>query len=1150
MKTKLYAFVFYCCIFCSPAFLAAQVIYDCNNLQFNFATLESRCTATGTITVTASGGSGNYNYRVEGPANTPFTSSNSITGLPPGTYKIIVQDVNSLCTREISGAVITGTYQDPAFTILKTDLTCINGNDGTISVSNQLYGREPFSFTIIAPSASGVGTSNSNGQFNNLPPGDYFIQLRDSCGGIQTRQVTIYDFDWFAPNYTVTRINCDSADVLITLSDNQGRTNTPPSTIFDGFTYGYVVSPGDTLWSNTRSFRIFLGTQRSVQLVVKDRCSVVKPYTWNDTSVRPTVAANVTISNRTCDFFRATVTGQQRLTNPEYCLYNNASVLLSCNTTGVFDNIPYGSYCIEIRDNCYDTTITRCFNVIENAPAIGSISGGNYACSTFRATVSGQTNLSNPQFCLYDNNNVLISCNSTGVFNDLPYGSYCIVMQNDAACYDTTITRCITIPPVLPSVGGSVNISNRACSTFRATVNGQTNLTNPQYCLYDQNDSLIICNSTGIFDNVLYGTYCIRIANDPACYDTTINRCFVVTPNLPSVAASVTINNLTCTDFRATITGQSNLNNPEYCLYDAADVLISCNSTGVFDNIAYGSYCIRIRNDSSCYDTTIVRCFTRTPASAMTFVATAHSTCDLGIGELRPVFTNGTQPYTVNVYYPDGSPAFSAGPQSGSSFAIQLPDLPPGLTYKVIGMDGCGNIDSVEVDPVSRTLTKNATVTQKCPGGSWPNGYGEITADHILNEGSITATIIKKNTESVLLFPSLFSPAQSLFTDLSPATYVVRYNYTGSGCNRSVYDTVTVTPYVFPNLSQSAAYQCNNNSFSIGAAVQNGVAPFSYEIIGSIPAAPSLAGMQQTNPVFTIDNGTSYSLVRLRVLDACFNATLNDVSILPLANTVITSSGNCYYNNVNLSVGAVANADYSWYRKTSATDSTLVGTGPVYNIPFLLPSDTGTYVCVTSVNSGCLTRISNFLLDAACQEILGANTITLSGKLVGNGVRLQWDKTNVQQVKSFVVERADGEGRFSQIGTVQVADPTKAGRYFFSDPAAATVQHYRLQIQFVDGSIGYSNRVSFHVKNSRKPTLFPNPMVVTSTIYFNNQTPGSFSLEAYNANGQKVYQQTTNVPASGSFMLQRSAFKSAGLYVIKITDKKTGEQHSMLLKVD
>ncbi|HUQ97019.1 MAG TPA: hypothetical protein VM010_05090, partial [Chitinophagaceae bacterium] len=139
--------------FLLPLFTFSQT---CTGLSISYSTSESRCMATGTITVQASGGSGNYNYKVTGPVTTSFTSSNIITGLQPGVYKLLVRDLTKNCQVERDSVVVGGTYSDPRFLVTKTDVTCA-GNDGTITVGSQQFGRSPFLYTIVAPSPLAVG---------------------------------------------------------------------------------------------------------------------------------------------------------------------------------------------------------------------------------------------------------------------------------------------------------------------------------------------------------------------------------------------------------------------------------------------------------------------------------------------------------------------------------------------------------------------------------------------------------------------------------------------------------------------------------------------------------------------------------------------------------------------------------------------------------------------------------------------------------------------------------------------------------------------------------------------------------------------------------------------------------------------------------
>ena len=239
-------------------------------------------------------------------------------------------------------------------------------------------------------------------------------------------------------------------------------------------------------------------------------------------------------------------------------------------------------------------------------------------------------------------------------------------------------------------------------------------------------------------------------------------------------------------------------------------------------------------------------------------------------------------------------------------------------------------------------------------------------------------------------------------------------------------------------LAPSGAYQCDNNSFSVGAVVSGGISPYNYQIIGSVPSAPVINTAMQSNPVFTINNGMQYSLVRLRAMDACGNATLNDVSILPLANTIVTATSNCIYQATTLSVDVVPNATYTWYKKSnmSSTDSVMIGTSPTYSIPAISVADTGIYVNVMSVNSGCLTRISYFNLNGLCNGLFLLPTpITLTGKIVnGNSNLLNWTVPGGINNSEYIIERANGNNGFTDVGMVPATGSFNTNPYSYTGP--------------------------------------------------------------------------------------------------------------------
>ena len=204
----------------------------------------------------------------------------------------------------------------------------------------------------------------------------------------------------------------------------------------------------------------------SYSIQITDGCTgAVFTRTFNAVKRTRSVAANATVNGNTCTTFNASITGQTNLTNPQYCLvdnFGNPVAGFPCNTTGVFSNLPYGAYCINITDACADTTIQRCVNVTRPVATIGSTVISNRTCSGFTATVSGQTNLyTGGVYCLLDNlgNPVAgVPCNSTGVFTNIPFGTYCVQLTDN--CSGSVMTNCFTATAPVPAVG-PVSITNK-----------------------------------------------------------------------------------------------------------------------------------------------------------------------------------------------------------------------------------------------------------------------------------------------------------------------------------------------------------------------------------------------------------------------------------------------------------------------------------------------------------------------------------------------------------------------------------------------------------------------------------------------------------------------------------------------------------------
>jgi Secretion system C-terminal sorting domain len=1294
----------------SACIITESFAQTCPGLTVTYTATESRCMATGTLQINAAGGSGTYNYKASGPSATAFTSSSLITGLQPGTYTITVKDIIANCTLDVNNVVITGSYSDPRFAVTSSDVTCNNGNDGTISIASLQYGRSPFVYTIVAPSPSAVGTTNTTGTFTGLTPGMYSVELRDSCGGVQTRSIGVQNYSWSITSSSVTLSSCTMYNALLGLTDSKGNTNAAGSA-FNGFTYGIVNTVGDTTWTASRSFNFDLLQRRIVTLVAKDRCGMVQALNWTNTAV-PSVFANATISSTVCSGFNAAISGQQNLTNPTYSLVDNFGNPVPgqpANSTGVFTNIPYGSYCVRITNTCYDTVITRCFSQAQAVPNVtgavaisaytcttvtATVTGqsnltnpiyrlfntsgtqigpdnstgvftnvpyGTYTiqvidgctgavftipvnavkrtrsvaanatvsgntCTTFNASISGQTNLTNPQYCLVDNFGNAVPgfpCNTTGVFNNIPYGQYCINITD--GCGDTTIQRCVNVTRPVPTIGSNV-VSNRTCSGFTITVTGGTNLfSGAVYCLVDNFGNpipAIPCNTTGVFTNIPYGTYCVQmtancsgtlltncvttaapvpsvgpasitnttcagfrvtvtnqqnlttpsfclfdnlnnqigscnssgifdvtgfgtyhIVTTDGCTGTQLTTNFTVVKPIASVGAAVNFSNQACSTFTADIVGETNLTNPAYYLKNSLGVVIANNATGTFNNIAYGSYCIDIV--SSCADTTIQRCFTVAANPIITNVTAAPS-CTLSTSDITVQITTGFGPFTIDVYDDLNNLVRTTTTASNNVVLTGLPTVVIGQTFRVVVSSSCAAPATQFVTAQRSVFNRTPTVLPKCPSGTWAAGSSDLQVIATSNLAPVNMSITKKNAVATTINYANRTGNTFLFTDLEPATYIITYNL--GSCVQTVNDTIVVGPYQYPNLSQSAAYQCDNNSFSVGASVNGGVSPFSYEVIGNSPSIPSIVSPKQASPVFTVSNGIKYTLVRLRATDACGNATLNDVSILPLANTIVRATSDCYYNDITLTTDTVPNASYTWYKMTSATDSVLVGSTIGFNIPYMMPADTGMYVARMSVNSGCLTKLSYFHLTGNCGGLLPVKVVLMGKAVKEKTNQLTWTAKDEQTAKKYTIERSNKkDGYFEAIATLD-SKQAPSSTYLFTDNSPLSEGNfYRIKIETAANKVIYSNVIVINSINDGSITAYPNPVKDLLNINIRAEQNQNYRLTLYNNAGQVIYTTTQNNIQNGTIQYRRDARTRAGLYFLQVNNLTTGKNDTYKL---
>jgi uncharacterized protein (DUF2141 family) len=1271
----------------------AAIAQNCTTLQLNVNTVSSRCLSTGSLVVNVTGGSGNYSYKITGPVSSAYVTSTTFYGLAAGKYSVSVKDNSSGCVTVNDNVVITGNYAEPKFDLKKTDETCRSGKNGIIQINSYSGGRSPIIYKIVAPSKAYEGRISVNGFFDQLPPGDYSVQLTDSCGAILTQKISIREYLWQIQSPEVKEKECGVAEIYIPVSDNSGNNNTARPAAFKGFMYG-VVYQKDTSWYAAPIFTYPIQKKKAVQFLVKDSCGYVENMTWVSDFI-PSLADDVTTTYLSCNNFSVAVTNQHRLKNATFCLYDQQNKLKGCNNTGQFTSLPSGAYRIEAKSSCYDTIIVRKFLLQKIIPSVDSVvSVSSTGCNSYKARIAGLSNFTIPQFalydkvgnllvnyqlspvfsinksgnycvrvkdgcydtvinvcfrlsgpvpsigekvkladincddatlivdsvknlagaafCLYDTDRKLIGCNNNGIFTRLRYGNYVLKVTSDKNCFDTVIEKSIQLLKVPPVVDANI-AATRGCSSVQLKLGGQR-LVNADYCLYDGSNNLMQCNKTGIFENIPYGAWCIKIKTDPSCYDTTISRCITIKKALPAIG-TILSSDMQCEEFTATVSGIANLYRPRFILKTSGGAITDSNSTGIFKNVKYGSYCVEVWNDKSCYDTIIKKCFSYarpipvagnpvfTEESCFRFSVdfsikqnlflpsffllndkrdtisvnstgifknlvygsycigvrdgcsglkiekcftnnqsyintnvTAEPGCILNTSSLHIRYLSGKAPYTTKIYDPAQRLLASVTTNDSTIMVNNLPEISKGLLYRVVSSDSCGKSDTRNIEPVVSGVTIENTFNAYCPDAAHPGGTTDLFVSAMAKSGTSEPVIVKVNDKDTIVNYSLQQNGLFIFPALLPSTYIVRYNLI-SKCGLVIFDTLIVEPYTLPSLRQSVAYTCDNGGISVGATVKGGASPFLYQVIGSIPDTPSVITDLQEQPIFEINNNTDFSLIRLRGIDACGNAALSEVSILPLADISIAVYGNCFYKPAKLDADSVPHSVNTWYRLKNNRE-VFVQHGITLNIPYLLPSDTGLYILKSEINNGCLVRNASYYLNGDCKVDPPVSKLILQGKVTANRVVLSWIAEDEKQVIEYVVERKTTAG-YNPIGVVKVKPGQRTTNEYFledSNPEKGT-NYYRIKILDQMGAPFFSNTVNIKMLMDRY-YFYPNPAADNFYIRVPDQTH-QYAVVIYTSGGQRIFEKMVQHPAGGLITVSlKNAAK--GLIQLSITDLNTG----------
>ena len=363
--------------------------------------------ADGGISITPSITTGNT-YTLN-PGN--ITQPSGIFGnLPGGTYSVTITH-SSGCTVTLNNIVVAS---GPAITSTSTTTatTCFGATNGSLTVTPSQAGTYNFS---ISPGTA----TNTTGTFNNLPAGSYTITFLNStgCGGVAN--VTVADGPAVAGTSTTTATSCSGAsDGILTVTPSQsgswtftleGTTTTNTTGIFTGLAAGaYTV----TFINSTGCG----GEVAGINIVAGTALTATAATT-------PTACAGATDGSITVT---TGTTGTYLFTLVE----TNAT-----NATGIFNNLPEGIYTINYQNDLGCTGTINNIVVAEGTALTGTSAITPTSCNgaTDGTITITPANTGTYTYTLVETN----ANNTTGVFTNLPAGTYTVTFNNSFGCTAT-----------------------------------------------------------------------------------------------------------------------------------------------------------------------------------------------------------------------------------------------------------------------------------------------------------------------------------------------------------------------------------------------------------------------------------------------------------------------------------------------------------------------------------------------------------------------------------------------------------------------------------------------------------------------------------------------------------------------------------------
>jgi large repetitive protein len=695
--------------------------------------------------------SGDGTWQLNSPLKTTGRLEVEKVNLQPEGNRIITRSFTGsreqeeiLSINEPVGFSLKGTSSDLAATAVGSTVTCYGSCDGTAEVTGVTGGVPPYDYQWFDLAANPIPGATSP-SISDLCAGTYTVRVRDSNTPIRNSVFVQVDVlnppNIGIPDIDRAHVSCHNANDGIIQVNAFGGTGA----------LAYSIDGGATFFPTN----LFTGLSAGdYDIVVRDANNCTRFYLDNPVTILNPSAIVIDSESKT------DVTGCFGNTNGSVTVTASGGTgvltytlnpLSISNTTGVFSNLPAGTYTVDVTDENSCGPESTGNMIITQPPQllITGISHTNVNCAgeaegSITVTATGGTGT------IYFTLNPGAITNTTGFFNNLVAGAYTVSVTDDNACGPfATGDIEITEPDPIQITGSSK--TDITCNTaddgeITVTATGGTGVLT--YTLSPG----AVSNTAGIFTGLSAGSYVVSVTDENLCGPFNTAAIDIIEPAAITITSAIPAGT-SCfggSDGSLTVVATGGTGVLTYTLNPGA---IS-NTTGVFSGLFAGAYSVSVTDENTCGPVSTGSIDVTEPPEIQ-ITGSAHT--DISCNGL----TDGT--ITVTANGGTGTLSYTLNPGAETNTTGVFTGLAANsYTVSVTDDNGCGPFTTAAIEilePPAIQITGSSKTDITCNG---------------LTDGTITVTATGgSGTLTYIINPGAVSNTTGLFTGLSAGSYTV-----------------------------------------------------------------------------------------------------------------------------------------------------------------------------------------------------------------------------------------------------------------------------------------------------------------------------------------------------------------------------------------